>query len=133
MSPQGSLNNGIVEVTTEHDTVVIQKMIEAIPGGKTLDVSNFTNDVINAGHVIIKETANGVFKPLPISNGNYVALPANHEYVGVLYVSVLKSKPFASIMVRGTMNDEASKKLNNMPAVPDAAKTKLVLIRFTQD
>jgi len=133
MSPQGSLNNSIIEVSTENDTVVIQRMIEAIPGGKTLDVSNFDEDVINAGHVIIEETATGIFKPLAISDGNYTSLPANHQYAGVLYVSVLKNKPFASIMVRGTMNDEASQKLNNMPAVPAAAKTKLVLIRFTQD
>jgi len=133
MSPQGSLNNTPQEITLENDTIVIQNFIEGIPGGKTLDVSNTTNDVIHAGHVIIEETATGVFKPLQITDGAYVALPSGHEYAGVLYVSISKSKPFASIMVRGTMNDMASQLLNNMPAVPEGVKSKLVLIRFTKD
>ena len=133
MSPQGNLNNTPQEITLENDTVVIQNFIEGIPGGKTLDVSNITKDVIHAGHVIIEETATGIHKPLTITDNAYASLPSGHEYVGVLYVSLMKSKPFASIMVRGTMNDEASQKLNNMPAVPAGAKTKLVLIRFTKD
>lgn len=133
MSPQGNLNNTPQEITLENDTVVIQNFIEGIPGGKTLDVSNTTTDVIHAGHVIIEETATGVFKPLQITGGAYASLPSGHEYAGILYVSIQKAKPFASIMVRGTMNDMASQKLNNMPAVPTGAKTKLVLIRFTKD
>ena len=35
------------------------------------------------------------------------SLPANHSYVGILYKSILKDKPAASIMTWGQVNEEA--------------------------
>jgi len=34
----------------------------------------------------------------------YASLPASHTYVGILVASILKAKPMAAIMVRGTVN-----------------------------
>ena len=116
---------------TGNDSIVIVKVIEAIPGGKTLDVSSFTPDVIPAGHLIIEETATGVLKPMPISGSDYGSLPANHTYKGVLISTILKSKPFAGIMVRGTVNQNASS--YGIASVLTAAQTALPLIRFTKD
>lgn len=61
-------------------------------------------------------------------SNTYATLPASHTYKGILVSSVLKSKPFASVMVRGTVNKVASPY-----AVPGAAEIALPLIRFTQD
>lgn len=116
---------------TGNDSIVIVKVLEAIPGGKTLDVTGFTPDVIPAGHLIIEEDATGVVKPMPISGSNYGTLPADHSYKGVLISSILKSKPFAGIMVRGTVNKNASP--YGIASVLTAVKAALPLIRFTQD
>lgn len=116
---------------TGNDSIVIVKVLEAIPGGKTLDVTSFSPDVIPAGHLIIEETSTGVLKPMPISGTDYAALPASHTYKGVLISTILKSKPFAGIMVRGTVNKNAS--FYGIASVLTAVKTALPLIRFTQD
>jgi hypothetical protein len=116
---------------TANDNIVIVKMIEAIPGGKTLDVTSFTPDVIPAGHLIIEETSTGALKPMPVTGGAYAALPASHAYKGILISTILKSKPFAGIMVRGTVNQAAS--FYTISSVLAAVKTALPLIRFTQD
>ena len=116
---------------TGNDTIVIVKVLEAIPGGKTLDVTGFTPDVIPAGHLIIEETSTGVLKPMPISGTAYGALPASHTYKGVLISTILTAKPFAGIMVRGTVNKNAS--FYTIASVLTAVRTDLPLIRFTQD
>lgn len=116
---------------TGNDTIVIVKVLEAIPGGKTLDVTGFSPDVIPAGHLIIEETSTGVLKPMPISGADYGSLPASHTYKGVLISTILKAKPFAGILVRGTVNKNAS--AYGIASVLTAVKTALPLIRFTQD
>lgn len=116
---------------TGNDSIVIVKVLEAIPGGKTLDVTGFSPDVIPAGHLIIEETATGIVKPMPIAGDNYGALPSGHSYKGVLISSILKSKPFAGIMVNGTVNKNAS--FYGTASVLTAVKAALPLIRFTQD
>lgn len=116
---------------TGNDTIVIVKVLEAIPGGKTLDVTGFSPDVIPAGHLIIEETSTGVLKPMPISGANYGSLPASHTYKGVLISTILTAKPFAGILVRGTVNKNAS--AYGIASVLTAVKTALPLIRFTQD
>lgn len=114
-----------------NDTIVIVKVLEAIPGGKTLDVTGFSPDVIPAGHLIIEETSTGVLKPMPVSGANYGSLPASHTYKGVLISTILTAKPFAGILVRGTVNKNAS--FYGIASVLTAVKTALPLIRFTQD
>jgi len=116
---------------TGNDTIVVVKVIEAIPGGKTLDVTGYSPDVIPAGHLIIEETSTGVLKPMPISGANYGSLPASHTYKGVLISTILTKKPFAGIMVRGTVNKNAS--FYGIASVLTAVKAALPLIRFTQD
>lgn len=116
---------------TANDTIVIVNVLEAIPGGKTLDVTGFSPDVIPAGHLIIEETSTGVLKPMPVSGAAYAALPGSHTYKGVLISTILTAKPFAGILVRGTVNKNAS--FYTIASVLTAVKTALPLIRFTQD
>lgn len=127
------LNGTPVNVSTEFDSIVIVENFETIPGGKTLDVSGYTpTGQINAGHLIIEETSTKVLKPLNVTAGDYVALPGGHTYKGILVSSILKAKPFASIMVRGTVNEAAFVNGGGF-TTPAEAKTTLTLIRFTQD
>ena len=127
---QASLNNNPVQIDTSNDSIVIRKILIDVPGGKTLDVSGFTptDGVLNAGHILVEQTSNKEVKPLDISAGAYVALPAGHTYKGVLIATILKAKPFAAIMLAGDVNEVASP----FP-VPAGAKTALTHILFTQD
>jgi len=66
------------------------------------------------------------------SSSVYGSLPGSHEYVGILIASIRKDKPFAGIMVRGTVNEEAG------PFSYSAIKTAFETatggrIRFTSD
>lgn len=124
-----------ISVDTEFDGVVIQQMIEDIPGGRTLDVSGLPagTKVVKAGHVIIKDNATNDYKALGVNGSNVYAALGSNTYVGILYVSVPVDKPLASIMVRGTVNIAAAAEAG-LPAYPTAVGngTALPLIRFTQ-
>lgn len=126
-----NLNNVGDSFDTSNDGIVIISNLETIPGGKTLDTTGFSPAVIPAGHLVIEETATGVLKPMPISGANYAALPASHTYFGVVVSSVLKTKPFVSILVRGSVNKNAS--AYGISSILSAVKSALPLIRFTQD
>lgn len=130
--PQADLNRTPQEVSTSDDSIIIVNLIEDIPGGKTLDVTGVTAEVLKAGHIIIEETATGNLKPLALSGDDYASLPGGHTYKGVLVATILTSKPMASIMVRGTVNKEAAVNAG-LPSVPQGAEDALPLIRFTKE
>ena len=104
-----------------NDPIVIRKYIAGIKGGKVLDVSNFKDEYVRAGHVIIHDTENDTYKPMPLDPaGNaYGALLSNHEYVGVCVATKSVKEPFVSIMHTGVVNDMAS------PYPLDTIKTAL--------
>ena len=60
------LTNEPQEVITGNDNIVIVDNLQSIRGGHTLDTAGFKPEAINAGHVIIRETATGEYKPLGI-------------------------------------------------------------------
>lgn len=91
-----------------NDYKVIVRDLADIPGGRSLDVSAWTDDVIRALHIIKHNTATDEYAPLGVSNGAYATLGTNEEYAGVLKVSVLKNKPMAAIMTMGEVNAAAS-------------------------
>ena len=93
-----------------NDPIVIRKYIAGIQGGKVLDVSGFNGEYIRAGHVIIHNTENDTYKPMPVNPAGdaYERLPDNHEYVGVCVATKSVKEPFVSIMHTGVVNDVAS-------------------------
>lgn len=127
--PQANLTKTGEQIDASLDSIVIENLIEDVPGGKTLDVTGVTETVLKAGRVIISEDSTGDHKPLAISGGNYASLPASHTYQGILVASILTSKPQASIMKRGTVN-EAAAIVAELPTYPAGAKTAFPLIRF---
>ncbi len=130
------------------DSAVIRKYISGIPGGRTLDVTDYAEDVIKAGHVIIK-LANGNYAPMPIipaqdakpAEGEspavearvakYAALPSGATYVGVLYRSISKKLPEAAIMYDGVVNPTLTPYA--MDDIKDAFKAACPQIIFEED
>jgi hypothetical protein len=110
------------------DSVTIVNYIEGVPGGRSLDVTGFTPTAIRAGHVVIKETATGDYKPMPVNGDVYDSLPAGHTIEGVVVASVTTDEAMVGIMVRGSVNEVASPY-----PVTSEIKQALPLIRFTQD
>ncbi|NII81741.1 MULTISPECIES: hypothetical protein [unclassified Pedobacter] len=110
MAVQVNLVDETVNIDNSKDSIVIIENQFSIPGGKSLDTTGYTLDVINAGHIIIKETATGNYKPMPLTTGNtvYDALPAGHTYVGVNVATILTKRPFAGVMIEGYVNENAS-------------------------
>lgn len=123
-----TLNSEKSTVDTSRDSIVIAKVFETLVGGRSLDVTGFTPAVIKAGHVVIKETATGTFKPMPVDGAAYDALPAGHTIEGVVIASTMTNRAMVGILVRGTVNEAASP----YPVTAEI-KTALPLIRFTQD
>jgi len=215
-----NLNNTPVVVDSELDSIVIVDNFQSIRGGRTLDVTGFPLDTIQAGHPIIKQTSNGELKPFPVTGSGailgfgtitagsgyaaddtysdvaltggtgsgakanitvaggkvtavdltvagtgyasgdslsadaaniggdgsgfavavdvvdtkasaYGTLPAGHTYAGVLINSILTSKAFAGILVRGTVNPKAAQ--FSYDSILSAIKTALPLIDFRED
>lgn len=117
------------QVVFGDDSIVIQKYISGIKGGRTLDVTGFAENVIKAGHVIIVK--DGKYMPMPVSGNAYAALPEGAAYAGILYRSILAAKPAASIMTWGEVNAEAVPYAMN--TILAAFKTACPHIDFIKD
>lgn len=99
-----NLNRDSYLVDDGLDSKVIIRDLADIPGGRALDVSNWSAEVIKAGHIIKHNTVTGEYAPLGLSGTSYASLGDNEEYAGVLKVSILKSKPAAAILTMGEVN-----------------------------
>lgn len=98
--------------TPEHyddgnDSIVIVRDLGDIPGGRSLDVSAVTEDVVRAGHILISNDTTKEVKPLGVSGEAYVTLPTGWSYCGVLKHSVLKTDARAAILTIGQVNAAA--------------------------
>lgn len=102
------LNNTGISMGTGKDAVVIVNVVTTKPGGASLDVTGFAPTSIGAGHVVIKETATGLYKPLGITSGAYDSLPLGHTFEGVVIGTVATTKPMVGILYSGTVNKAAS-------------------------
>lgn len=100
-----------------NDPIIVRNALNAKTRGVMLDVSDYTEDVIRAGQVIIGK--DGVYKPMPVSDGAYEALPDGYAYAGIAVASVLAAKPFVGMLNIGEVNDEA------LPYSIDAIKTDI--------
>lgn len=109
MGAKANLSNNKEVLGFGLDSAVILHYVGGIDGGRTLDVTDFTGDVIRAGHIVIRSTTDDtIWKPMPVSDGEYQALPSDFEYAGVVVSSVPTSQPMVGIMIEGQVNDVAS-------------------------
>lgn len=90
-----------------NDSIVIVRDLGDIPGGRSLDVTGVTEDVIRAGHILISNDTTKEVKPLGVSGSAYSAKPSGWSYIGVLKHSVLKTDARAAILTIGQVNAAA--------------------------
>jgi len=130
MASVTNLANEPIHVDTSLDSITIRNDLAGIIGGASLDVTGFAPEVIKAGHVVIKETATGFYKPMPINTSGdaYATLPSGHTIEGVVRCSVPKSKAMVGIMYNGEVNEATSPY-----PVTTAIRGALTLIKFTKD
>lgn len=124
------------QVVFGNDSIVIRKYNSGIFGGRTLDLSDFPEDNVFAGHVIIKK-ANGNYAPMPIvaatetDPAKYAELPDGAVYKGVLRSSISKDNPAASIMYDGIVDPTLTP--YPMDDIMEAFTTAVPHIIFEQD
>jgi hypothetical protein len=88
-----------------NDPVVIRHIVGAIAGGKVLDTEGYEGDYIKAGQVVIRK--DDEYKPLPVKDGAYEALPDGYEYAGIVIATKPVKEPLVAILYSGEVNDEA--------------------------
>jgi hypothetical protein len=117
----GSGNGAIANITVASNVVTTVTIVSGGGGYKAADIltANITG---GSGFSVPVAT---------VSNAGYAALPANHAYAGILIASILTKKPFAAILVRGTVNPAAAP--YPMSGILAAVKTALPLIDFRED
>lgn len=120
-----------------NDPIVIRKYIAGIQGGRVLDVSDFTEEFIRAGHLIIvkpaaNDTEKDVYKPMPVSGEAYGTLPTGYEYAGVCTASKSAKEPIVGIMYNGEVNDVASP-YPLTDAIKTALKAAIPTLTFKHD
>jgi len=124
-------DQSVAAYKTGNDGIVVVAVLEAIPGGKTLDVTNFSPEVIQEGHIVIEKTSNGYLLPMPVSGEAYASLPAGHTYKGHVISTTLTSKPMVGIMIRGTLNYKAAP--YDMSSILAAVRTASPLITYMKN
>lgn len=102
-----NLNKENTTYGDSNDAIVIVTALGDIPGGRALDVTEVTEDVIYAGHILVINDTTKEVKPLGVSGDAYVSLPSGHSYLGVLKHSVLKEDARAAILTIGQVNAAA--------------------------
>lgn len=132
------LTNVGIQLGRNLDTLVVVDNFQSKRGGVTLDVTGFPKASIRGGHVVIKATATGELKPMPLNAGGtaYAALPADHTYYGHVVNSVLTSKPFVGITRRAVINHKVVDAANgyfDMAPILTALKGALTLIDYLAD
>lgn len=86
---KANLNNEREQIIFGDDSIVIQKYISGIKGGRTLDVTGFSEKVIKAGHIIIRKDSDGTYKPMPVTMmlmQHYRRGTVTQEYCTVVFV-----------------------------------------------
>lgn len=126
---------GTLEQTISgRDSVAIVKHIGGLAGGVTLDTTGFTDKNILSGHVVIRETATGNYKPMPVTGGNaYAALPADHTYAGIVHASVATEKPFIGLMDNGIANEVVCSSPYPLAPIKAAFQAAVPFIQWTAD
>ena len=66
MGAKADLVNEQETILTGMDSIVIRNYLGGIMNGRTLDMTGFKQSVIKAGHIVIRDTENDTYKPMPV-------------------------------------------------------------------
>lgn len=129
--------NILMQETQEYsnalESVLIRRKGGRIIGGCVLDLSDWPEDSVKGGHMIIKKETDGImtYKPNAVADGKFSEIPEGWEYAGVLVRTVTRTNPFAAVQYDGEINDKV------MPYPIDdikaAVKTALPSLYFMHD
>lgn len=125
---------GVSETTifsSGKESVVIRKYLNGISSGVVLDTTDFAEKFIQCGHVIIRDTTSGEYKPMPVKDGAYEALPANCEYVGVCMTTTPVDTPHVGVITAGEVNDKAVP--FSVESIKAAIKTAVPTLQWGHD
>lgn len=102
----GTVYEGVTATTAgavkcaKSDKTIVYLAADAATGTASADKTYYTKDTDNTTFIgTVDADGDPVYE--------FDSLPANHAYAGILYKSILKSKPAASIMTWGQVNEEA--------------------------
>lgn len=122
------------EIISGPDSIIIRHYGDGIKGGKVLDMTGFTPEILKCGHVIIKN-ANDTYKPMPLNaaGNSYGTLPEGHKYVGLATTSIkwAKEGSLVGIITEGEVNDAALP--YDFSTIADAFKSAVPTLRFDHD
>lgn len=113
------------------ESVIIRKYLNGITGGVVLDMTGFDAPFIKCGHVIIRSTKDGEYKPMPVTSNAYSTLPENHEYVGICMTTAPKDTPHVGVLTAGEVNVKAVP--YPVEAIKAAFKTAVPTIQWGHD
>ena len=113
------------------ESVIIRKYLNGITGGVVLDMTGFDAPFIKCGHVIIRSTNDGEYKPMPVTGNVYSTLPDSHEYVGICMTTAPKDTPHVGVLTAGEVNDKAIP--YPVEAIKAAFKTAVPTIQWGHD
>lgn len=120
--------------TTFYDSgkssVIVRNYVNGIMGGVILNMTGFDGD-IQCGHIIIRDTNSGEYKPMPVSGGAYSTLPSNCEYVGVCITDAPNDTPHVGVMTAGEANDKAVP--YSVETIKAALKTAVPTLQWGHD
>ena len=98
------------------ESVIIRKYLNGITGGVVLDMTGFDAPFIKCGHVIIRSTKDGEYKPMP---------------VGICMTTAPKDTPHVGVLTAGEVNDKAVP--YPVEAIKAAFKTAVPTIQWGHD
>lgn len=125
---------GVSETTyfdTGKESVIIRNYVNGIMGGVILDMTGFSGEFIKCGHIIIRDTESGEYKPMPVSDNAYAALPDKCEYVGVCMTTAPVDTPHVGVMTAGEANDKAVP--YSVESIKAALKTAVPTLQWGHD
>lgn len=119
------------------NSVFVMHYSYGLEGGRSLDMTGYTPDVLHTGHVIIRDTTTNDFKPMPVtgepfaSGSAYAALPADHEIIGLTIEDRATDLPMAPVIMGGKVNQTPESVVPY--AYTDEIRAALPNINFSQD
>lgn len=121
------------EFTDGLESILIRRKGGRILGGCVLDLSDWPENKVKGGHIIIKKETDGImaYKPNAVADSEYSAIPDGWEYAGVLVRSASKTDPRAAVQYDGDINDKAMP--YSIDNIKSALKAALPSLYFMHD